>query len=97
MSLLAADPDAVEAERRRHEVDGVSEVDPDDVGGAEEEEGGGGEGGAADDVGLHGPLPALVAQVAPDGGGDRVGAVLQPEDHAHVERAELEAPQDLCV
>ena len=33
--LLAADADAVEAEGRRHEVDGVAEVDTDHVGGAE--------------------------------------------------------------
>ena len=56
-SLLSADADSVEAECGGDEVDGVAEVDPDDVGGAQQEERGRRQRSAANDVRLHCPLP----------------------------------------
>ena len=70
-------------------------VSADDLVRAHEEEGGGDEQRADDDVWLDGRLLIAVAEQAPDGRGDRVGAVLQPEQEAHVEGREVELSKNL--
>ena len=71
------------------------QIDSDDVAGAKEEEGEPGEERAGDHVRLDGLVPALVAEEAPHGRGDRVGAVLQAEQQAHFPLGEVEAAEDL--
>ena len=62
---------------------------------AQEEEGCGHEEGADDDVGLDGGLLVAVAQIAPNWGGNRVGAVFQAEEEADVKWREVEFSKNL--
>jgi len=71
------------------------QVNSDDGGGAQEEEGRGGNGPTNHDEGLDAAVATAVAQDAPDGRGDGVGAVFEAEDQAHHDGGEVELAQNL--